>query len=407
MPQFSYKAIATSGELLEGEIAARDRDDALGKLRDRGVVPIQAEARLSQSAPGASLLRSMFGAAKPGMRDLLLLTRELAVLLRAGIALDRALSKLARPERAGAMRDVAGDLLTKVKVGMPLADAMQHHGEIFPPFYIGIVRAGEAGGSLDAAFDRLAATLEKSEKLRAEIRTALAYPFLVLLLTLVSLVILLTKVIPEFRPLFEDAGDGLPLVTRGVMAASNLTLEWGWLIALLVLLSGILLRLYWRSSAGRRRRDAWLLRLPLVGNAVLKTQVSQFCRTLGTLIENGVALLSAVEIAGQSLANSVLAELMAGLKSRLAKGEGMAASLRAGGVFPDLALQLIEVGEESGSLHQMLLQVADIYDVEAQRAIQRLMGFFVPLVTIALGILIAVVIGAMLSAVLSTYQLPL
>lgn len=406
MPQFSYKAIAASGEVLEGEIAASNRDDALDRLRDQGVIPIRAEP-LVAGAARRPLSIKFPRSGKPNARDVVLFTRELSVLLRAGIPIDRALAKISAPHRQGRMQTIAADLLSRVKVGMQLADAMEKHETVFAPFYTGIVRAGEAGGALESALERLADSLEKSEKLRGQIRTALAYPILVLLLTTFSLVILMTNVIPEFRPLFEEAGESLPLMTQVVLAASDLTINWGWLIAVGFVALGIGLRFYWQGRHHRRWRDRWLIALPLVGDVVIKVEVARFCRTLGTLLENGVTLLQAVDISSRTLGNLVVAETTNSLRQSLAKGERMSRSAQLAAVFPELALQLVEVGEESGSLDRMLLLVADIYDAEAQRAIERMLALLVPLVTVALGIIIALVIGAMLSAILGSYQLPL
>ena len=406
MPQFIYKAIASSGEVLEGEIAASDRDEALNRLRDQGVIPIRADVLPSGGAKRPRAVR-LPRSSKPSARDVVLFTRELSVLLQAGIPIDRALAKISAPHRQGRMQPIATDLLSKVKVGMQLAEAMEKHAAVFPPFYTGIIRAGEASGALDRALDRLADSLEKSEKLRSEIRTALVYPFLVLLLTLVSLIILMTQVIPEFRPLFEDAGENLPLVARAVMVMSDLTINWGWAVAIGIVCVAVGFRFLWRSEAQRRQRDRWILGWPLMGDVILKTETARFCRTLGTLLENGVALLGAVEIASRTLGNLVTAEATASLRQSLAKGERISSSAQLGSIFPDLALQLIEVGEESGSLDRMLLLVADIFDAEAQRAIERLLAMLVPVVTVALGIIIALVIGAMMSAILSSYQLPL
>lgn len=406
MQRFTYKAISTTGEVLEGELAAESREAALEQLRRDGVMPLKADALLAAHGDRPRL-RFPGWRTKPGKRDVLLFTRELAVLLRAGIPLDRALSKLSDPSRSGVFKLIVDELLSDVKRGIPLSDAMQGHPDLFASFYVGMVRAGETGGTLEAVLERLVEALEKADKLRQSVRSAMVYPLLVLFMTALSLIILMTQVVPEFRPLFEDAGDKLPFATRAVMAASDFTIEWGWLAAGCVVVLALLARASWRTKGGRLRRDRWVLQLPLIGDVVRKSETARFCRALGTLLENGVTHLHALEVAGGTLANRVLADKTRITRLALAKGEGLAVPLKIGGVFPTLALQLIEVGEESGSLDRMLLQIAEIYDEETQRSIERLMALLVPVVTIVLGVLIALVIGAVLSAILSTYDLPL
>jgi general secretion pathway protein F len=404
--RFSYKAISPNGDVLEGELAAESREDALARLRRDGVMPLKADALRT---PRRGIIKFDLSRTERmgGKRVLLLFTRELATLLRAGIALDRALARLSDPSRPGSFQTCVGKLLNDVKRGRSLSDAMAKQPDIFPAFYVGMIRAGEAGGTLHGVLERLVETIEKAERLNQRLRSALVYPVLVLLMTVLSLIIIMTQVVPEFRSLFENIGEELPLTTRAVLQASDLTIEWGWLIVASTAALALLARIGWQTKGGRLHRDRWILGLPLIGDVVKKAETARFCRTLGTLLENGVTHLQAVEIAIGTLANRAIAEKTSIMRIALEKGEGLAIPLRMGNVFPTLALQLIEVGEESGSLDRMLRQVADVYDEETHRSIERLLAMLVPLVTIALGILIAVVIGAVLSAILSTYDLPL
>ncbi|MHA1528080.1 MAG: type II secretion system F family protein [Alphaproteobacteria bacterium] len=404
MAQFEYRAIAPGGEVVLGEIAAASREAAIGGLRSKGVVPLRvAEARSNGRRRGFASLRRR----KAGVKDLMLFTRELAILLAAGIALDRALATLERIVIDGPMQGLPGQVLDAVKGGASLADALASRGDVFPAFYVGMVRAGEAGGSQVLVLERLANMLERSEALKASIRSALMYPLLVLIITGVSLVVLLVFVIPEFRPIFEDSGTDLPLTTRIVLVFSDLAVEWGWLLLIGLLAALLMLRRFSVSEAGRLRLDRWLLGAPLLGELVRRIETARFCRSLGTLRANGVALIDAVGIAAGTLANRAVSEAARGTVGPLAKGEGLSAPMRRTGCFPPLALQLIEVGEESGRLEDMLLQVADVYDKEVERSIQRLLAMLAPLVTILLGFLIAFIIGSILAAILGTYDIAL
>ena len=406
MARFEYRAIAPGGEVVLGEIAAASREAAIGGLRRKGVVPL----RVAEARGGGG--RGLFAALprrrrKPGVKDLMLFTRELAILLAAGIALDRALATLERIVVDGPMRGLPGQVLDAVKGGASLADALALRGDVFPAFYVGMVRAGEAGGSQVMVLERLANMLERSEALKANIRSALLYPLLVLIITGISLVVLLVFVIPEFRPIFEDAGAELPLTTRIVIAFSDFAVEWGWLLLIGLLAALLALRRFSVSEAGRMRLDRWLLGAPLLGELVRRIETARFCRSLGTLRANGVTLIDAVGIAAGTLGNRAVAEAARRTVGPLAKGEGLSSPMRRTGCFPPLALQLIEVGEESGKLADMLLQVADVYDKEVERSIERLLTMLAPLVTILLGFLIAFIIGSILAAILGTYDIAL
>ena len=406
MAQFDYKAIAPGGEVLVGEIAADTREAAIGRLRNKGVVPLNVEARRSEGR-GLSASTSLLRRRKADIKDQMLFTRQLGILLAAGIPLDRALATLEGIIVDGPMRGLPGQILKLVKDGASLADALQSRPDIFPAFYVGMVRAGEAGGSQVMVLERLANMLERSEALKANIRSALTYPLLVLILTGLSLVVLLVFVIPEFRPIFEDAGVKLPLATRIVVALSDFALKWGWLSLIGLLVALLALRRYSMSEAGRAWLDTWILSAPLFGELVRRIETARFCRTLGTLRANGVTVIEAVGIAAGTLTNRAISQAARQTIEPLAKGEGLSTPMRRTGYFPQLALQLIEVGEESGRLEDMLLQVADIYDKEVERSIQRLLALLAPVMTIFLGCLVGFIIGAILSAILGTYDIAL
>ena len=405
MPSFTYKAVSASGEIVEGVIDAQDRDAVVERLRRQGHVPIRADERKGFSLRALNVditPRSKRIAAK----DVALLTRELTMLLQAGLPLDRALTILGDLTPAGPTRAMVEQVLEKVRGGATFADALETYDDAFPNFYSGLVRAGEAGGTLDSVLERLSETLERSQKLKETVRSALIYPIIVVVVAVFALGILMTLVIPEFRPLFEDAGTELPLLTRIVIGVSDFVGAYWWALLAAVLAFVLLLRAHNRTEAGRMRWDRWVLGLPLFGGLVRKIEVARFSRTLGTLLSNGVTVLNAMAMTTETLENRALALAVGEVRGRLAKGEGLAQPLTESGQFPHLALQLIHVGDESGQLEQMLIRVADIYDVEVERTIQRLLALLVPVITIVLGILIALIIGSIVSAMLSAYDLP-
>ncbi len=405
MPRFYYKAVRPDGELVEGEIDAASQAALVERLRGQGQIPIRAEPRAARAAAAAAS-RPLFKRRRLGRKDIAMLTRELAMLLQSGLPLDRALSVIAEVAGEGPLGDLVARVLERVRGGATLADALQAAGDMFPNFYVGMVRAGEAGGSLVTVLERLADALERAQALRESVRSALIYPMIVVVLAVASLAVIMTLVIPEFRPLFEDAGQELPYITRIVIAISDFTRDFWWALAAAAVALGLGLRRQLRNPVGRLRYHRWLLRTRLLGGLVVKVEVARFSRTLGTLLANGVSVLDAVSMTAETLGNLAVAETVAAMRGRLAEGEGLARPLAETARFPPLALQLIQVGEESGQLVQMLLRLADIYDDEVKRTLERLLALLVPLVTITLGVLIAVIIGSMLAAIMSVYDLP-
>ena len=406
MARFSYKSVSATGEVVQGEVEAESQQAVVERLRAQGHVPIRAQEVSGATRRGLALRRPVVGKGV-GAKDLVALTRELATLLQAGLPLDRALLVLGEVARAGAVRGLVEGILDKVRGGSTLADALASYDQVFPNYYTGMIRAGEAGGTLDGVLSRLADSLERSQALKETLRSALQYPALVVIMAVVSLSILLTVVIPEFRPLFEDAGAALPMSTRIIIGVSDFLGVYWWALLLAALLAAVVLQRHNADPAGRLRWDRWLLGLPLLGELIVKVEVARFSRTLGALLSNGVGVLTALAMTAETLGNRAMVDALGEVQGRLTKGEGLAEPLRDCGLFPRLALQLIQVGEESGRLEEMLLRIADIYDEEVKRSIERMLSLLVPLITIALGILIAVIIGSMLAAILSSYDLPL
>ena len=403
MPHYRYKAVTSAGEIIEGVIDAADRQAVVDRLHAQGSTPIRAEEAAGR--PVRSL--SLFGRRRRRLDPTTVMhaTRELATLLRAGLTVDRAFSVLAEISDDDAVRAFLDEVLRSVRGGATLADALVPHKESLPPYYIGLVRAGEAGGALESVMTRLAEALERAQALRESVRSAMYYPAFVLIMSVLTLVVLFTLVIPEFRPMFEDSGHAMPASLAAIIAISDGLKAYWWAIvaALLVVILGI--RQYVGTPEGRQRIDRGILRVPLAGDLVTKLEVARFSRTLGTLLANGVMVLNALSITAEAISNRSIAEALMSLSNRLKRGEGLAAPLTETGIFPRLAVQLVQVGEESGQLEEMLLRVADIYDEEVKRTLQRLLAMLVPVMTICIGIFVAGIIATMLTAILSSYDL--
>jgi len=405
MPRFHYKAVTTAGQVVEGALEATSRSAVIDRLRRDGHTPIRADEIAGWQVGG--LAASLHFGCQLSATDVILLTRELAMLLQAGLPLDRALQVAADISAAGPRRRFLTAVLDAVRGGSTLADAMAAQPAKLPPFYVGMIRAGEAGAALDTVLARLADTLERGHALRESIRSALYYPVIVLVVAGCTLVFLLTVVVPEFKPLFDDTGRALPTPMAILLASGDFLGRWWWLLGAGLVALVLFLRASYRRPQGRLRWDGLLRGTPLLGDLLIKVEVARFARTLGTLLANGVATLQAFSIAVGAVGNRAIAVAIEGAASRLKRGEGLAQPLFETGVFPRLAAQLLQVGEESGQFEPMLMRIADIYDQETRRTLDRLLALLVPLVTIGLGALVAGIIGSMLSAILSTYDLPI
>jgi general secretion pathway protein F len=404
MIRFWYRSVGPAGEVVEGMLDAPSKAALIEQLQDQGHVPIRAE-EAGARAPVRTEGNGLLGRPALPRRRLALLTRELATLLHAGLPLDRALEMMADMAEGAAERECLASLIDSVSSGRQLGDAMATRERDFPPFCVSMVRAGEAAGTVPAGLLRLSECLERAEQTREHVRSTLAYPVIVLAVCGISIAILFLFVIPRFRPLFDQAGANLPLATRGVLAFSDLLRSWWWLILLAsaALLIGLRVRL--RNPAVRLRWDRRLLGWPLIGNLAIKIDVARFARTLGTLLRGGVTLLPALSMTREAIANRAFSATLEEVVASAGEGQGLAEPLARTGYFPALALNLIRVGEETAKHEEMLFKLADIYDAEARRSIDRLLALVGPAITIALGVLVAGVIGSILAAVLSVYDL--
>jgi general secretion pathway protein F len=398
---FAYRAVAANGEVVEGELDAPSRDAAVERLRRRGLLPIRVDAGgRSRRTRG----RRPWGA--PSRRDVTVLTRELATLLEAGLTLDAALGVLSGLAHAQPVRRLILQLRDEIRGGSFFADALANARGAFPSYYLGMVRAGEAGGSLDRVLRQVADLMEDEQRVREQIRSALVYPILLLVMCVGAIAIFVMVVLPQFEPLFADSGIELPVITRFLMSLHTTINERGWLIILALFALLLLLRVARGSEAVALAQDSLRLRLPLFGPLVAKTETARLARTLSVLLRNGVPVLAALGIARQTLGNRVLSDALARTQQALEAGGGLAEPLAATGRFPPLAVHLVTVGERSGRLDEMLGRLAQILEREAMETTGRLLTLLVPVLTIATAVVIALVIGSILSALLSVYDIP-
>jgi general secretion pathway protein F len=404
MAVFRYKAVTESNEILEGEMEAPAQAAVVERLRGLGHLPLHA-SEIAANSPSLVSKGGLFTLRRTSNRDVFLITHELATLLRAGVALDRAIETLIDLGENERTKALLRRILARLRSGVSLADALAESGGIFPHYYASMVRAGEASGALDIVLGRLAEFLEKSQQLRETVKTALYYPIFLLLMAVVSLIILLTFVVPEFKPLFDSAGAALPLSTRILVAVGDFIKAYGWLVLIGLLALAYLTRRYLSTPAGRALWDSFVLRLPLIGVLVTKIEVARFSRTASTLLQNGVGLLNTLGIVRDTIKNTTIASSIDNVALRLKEGRGLAQPLMATGQFPKLVVHLVRVGEETGKLEDMLAKVADIYDEEVSRTTARMLALLVPVLTIVMGVMVASIITSIISAIFSVNTL--
>lgn len=404
MTAFRYKAVRASGEVVEGDMDAPDREALIARLTDAGSMPIRIEPARRESLTGLLSLE-IGGGGRASARDIMIATREIATLLRAGVELERALSIIVELAESRAIRLLFAAVLEEVRGGATLADALDRHRRQFPPSYVSMVRAGEAGGALEVVFARLAEFLERANASRAALRSALIYPVILLFTALIAVVVVVTVVLPQFEPLFAGAGKELPLLTRVMLATSHVVEDY-WLAGVLFLLAVFAgFRLWVRTPGGRLAWHRYLLAVPLLGTLLIRLDVARLARTLGTLLQNGVPTIAALDIVRATLGNQTLANSLGEVTEKVKSGGALSDALAALPRFPPLAAHLARIGEETGQLEDMLIQVGEIFEQESQRTIQRLLALLLPGTTALLGLFIAAIIASVFLAIVNVNQL--
>ncbi|WP_151702563.1 type II secretion system F family protein [Nitrincola alkalilacustris] len=404
MPDFSYKAARSDGKMAQGVITARTPDLASRDLRNQGLIPISIQSVDSNTAVSA-VSGGHSRNARANRDDVLSLTSELAVLLRAGLPIDRALKVLIDMSGKAGVRSLLEDLLKTVKGGKGLSHALGNHTDLFGSFYVNMVRSGEASGRLSEVLSSLAAHLERSKAVRSNVVSAMIYPAILLVVAVLSVALMLGFVVPQFEALFSDMGDALPLLTRGVIAAGNFVQAYGWIVLLIMIPLILLLRRWLATPAGIAMLDQKLLRIPVLGQVLFKYETAQFSRTLGTLLHNGVSLLKALSIATGTVGNSQVRAAFEGLTPAVKQGGRMSVALAEAGVFTPMMIQIVRVGEESGRLDEMMLELARVYDDEVESGIKRALTLLEPIMILSLGAIIALIIISILMGILSINEL--
>jgi len=389
MPSFVWKGRIRGGANQEGVLVADSRDAAMATLR-RQQVRVTSLRQKGREIPFMPRLPSRIG-----IKNIAVFTRQFSVMLDAGLPLVQCLEILGEQQENRKFRDIIQNVRADVESGQSLADSMAKHPAAFDNLYSSMVAAGEAGGILDIILQRLSLYLEKLYKLRSQIRSAMIYPVTVIAIAFVVVWIILWKVIPVFTQLFAGLGGELPWLTRMVVAASNFVGRFWWLVPPLVFGVVFGFKAYYKTHRGRRVIDGLALRLPVLGMLVRKIAVARFCRTLGTLTSSGVPILDGLQITAKTSGNAIVEDAIMAVRKSVEEGKTLSGPLAETKVFPPMVVQMVNVGEQTGALDQMLSKIADFYEDEVDTAVEGLIKLLEPIMIVFLGGIIGVIVTAM------------
>ncbi|MDQ7089391.1 MAG: type II secretion system F family protein [Methylococcales bacterium] len=403
MAEFSYKVINNKGETEEGTREAINEQTLWSSLQAEGFMPISVTKGSTNQFLGFNLGGNKN---KINANYISLFTDEMTTLLESGLPLDKSLVILmSLNEDNEVFRNLVSQILEKVKGGTSFADALASQSGVFSKFYLNMIRAGEAGGNLGSVLARLSDYMQRSKELKDTVSTALIYPTILLVMSVASLSVMLTFVVPQFSEMFADAGKELPVPTQIVVALSDFLQSYWWLLAGIFTLFYLFMKQQLADPVTKKQWDGRFLKLPLAGEIIKNKETANISRTLGTLLGNGVSILDALSIVKETVGNQVLAEVIDDAVQDLTQGKNMSNALLKSELFPKMAMQMIKVGEETGKLEEMLLKMAEIYDKQLKTTIHRMLALLEPLLIVVLGLMVAGIIASILLAILSVNDL--
>jgi type IV pilus assembly protein PilC len=392
-----WKGRTLSGEPQSGEIEVGRQEEALEILRKKKILITSMRPK-----SGSFSMPKIGGGSGISTKDLAIFTRQFATMISAGLPLVQCLDILAKQSSKPSFGRIIGEVTREVEAGATLSDALGRHRNVFDDLFRNMVAAGEAGGVLDEILLRLATYIEKADALKRRVQSALVYPAVVLTVALGATAFMLIFIIPTFAKMFMDFGGELPMPTRIVLAASGFLTRFWWAMLLLIFLGIVALQRYYATEDGHRRIDGFLIRMPVLGDVLLKGAVARFTRTLGTLIASGVPILSGLEITAKTAGNKVIAEAIMVARTSIREGETVSAPLKASGVFPPMVVQMISVGEQTGALDEMLTKIAVFYEAEVDTAVDTLTSIIEPIMIVVMG---GIVGGMVVSMYLPMFKL--
>ncbi len=413
MANFQYAALDAKGEQTTGVVAANSEAEAIQQLRSKGLYPTQineegkgkkgkapAAAKGKGAKPKAKSSKGHLGGrVKP--KNLMIFTRQLATLIDSGLPLLRSLTVLEKQEPNPVLRATVGALAENVQGGSTFSESLAQHPKIFNKLYVNMVKAGELGGVLEIVLNRLAEYQEKAQKLKNKIVSAMVYPVIVMFIAVAILIFLMIFIVPKFKEMFANTDQELPLISQIVFGTSEFFLARPlWVpnvvfVFIVIFILGILFSMWGRTKGGRKVIDSLKLRMPILGDIQRKSAVSRFSRTLGTLVTSGVPILQALNITRDTAGNVVISQAIEKVHEAVKEGETIVTPLQASGVFPNMVISMVDVGEETGQLPEMLLKVADVYDDEVDNAVTALTSILEPIMIVFLALIVGSVVFAL------------
>lgn len=410
MPLFSYKAIDdSSGKIINAVMEAESESVIVSRIQESGMIPIRITQTSKQNSKTKSILsfdiKNIFG--RISSKDVMHFTQDLTALLEAGLPVDKSLKILVDASENPRFQSVVEEILKAIEGGIDLSEALGRHPKIFSDFYKNMVKAGETGGILDKVLERLGIFLETSQELKDYIKSALVYPLFLLFVGGISIIVLMTYVIPKFAVIFADLGSAIPLSTRVLLMCSDVFRMYWWAMIIgigIIIFGGAK---YLKTPNGRLKFDYLRINFPLIGDLTQKIEVGRISRTLGTLINSGVPILQAIVLVKDIVNNKVVAASMTDVYEKVKNGERLSVPLYQTKIFPSLAIHMVRVGEETGNLSQMLLKIADNYERVVKNLVKRAVSLMEPVMILLMGVIVGFIVISMLMAIFSMNDMPL
>lgn len=408
MPMFSYEALDSQGQVVHGEIEATTSEEAIVKIRGKSYFPTNVKEKTAKkgraAAAGPRKRKKTLAFGKVKTKQLTTFTRQLSTLVDAGLPIVRSLKILEEQQKPGVLKNQLGDVAEDVEGGSSLSEALAKHPKTFDKLYVNMVRAGEAGGVLDSILERLAGFMEKSQRLKKQVISALIYPIAVITAAGGILAAIMILVVPKFEEMFKDMRMELPQMTQMLIGFSKWIQEWWFLIPVIPFSVWVILKVIGANKTGRYVLDKIKLKMPLFGIIISKSTISRFARTLGTLISSGVPILEALSIVRNATGNSVFENAIGRVHDSIREGENIAGPLGQTKVVDAMVLNMVDVGEETGELDKMLLKVADTYDDDVDALVSGMMSLIEPMLIIILGCAVGFIVIALFLPLISLMQ---
>ncbi len=393
MPYFAYTAIDAGGRTVKSVMEADSEGLVLNKLREQSMQIVDVRMTKVKKAKNNK--------GKMKLKALVVFSRQFATMIDAGIPILRCLEILANQTKDPVLKPTLEAVTFDVKSGLTLNDAMAKHPHVFNKLYVNMIRAAELGGILDVILDRLSGFLEYEHEVKSKIKSAMMYPVLVLGFSQIMLFVLFTFVLPKFKEIFDGMNAEMPAITSALFGVGDFMQKYWWLLLLLLGGACVGVSMYSKTTRGRYQIDMIKLKFPIIGELTLKMSIARFCRTFGTMINSGVPMMRSLEITGETMNNVILSDAIADTRACIREGQKLSEPLIASGLFPQMVTQMIDVGEESGRLSEMLVKVGDFYDQEVESAVKGLTSMIEPMLIIFLGVIVGFIAISVMTPIFS------